>query len=112
MREMKFRAWRRNEKNMTYFFIGDWEKIKMLQSCENEAMQYTGLKDKNNIEIYEGDIIHTSEGSFEVYWDEDYLLFYLKGSENIPIALDMDSKYLEVIGNIYENKELLESKNV
>lgn len=77
-------------------------------------MQYTGLKDKNGKEIYEGDIVNCKE--YECYgkitWDEDCAAFYFEILQEDGTFIDewlydyIDE--LEVIGNIYENPELLE----
>ena len=65
-------------------------------------MQYTGLKDKNGKEIFEGDIIdHPYKGIKTVFWDESLPGF---GSEGTYVSRLTNG---EVIGNIYENKELL-----
>lgn len=84
-----------------------------------ELMQYTGLKDKNGIEIYEGDILkypyvrsssvnYTIEiGAIE--WSDEYCGFIIDEVQNIGGFCGIESKHmneLEVIGNIYENPEL------
>lgn len=81
--------------------------------------QYTGLKDKDGKEIYEGDILRykrndISEENFKLYWNEEESAFYL---QNIlyPNDDDIAVKYykienFEIIGNIFENKELLKTR--
>ena len=81
-------------------------------------MQYTGLKDKNGKEIYEGDIVyaHLNDGTYKVEWGgymivgefEDECCYgpYLNdGSGSMESAAPGD--LLEVIGNVYENPELV-----
>jgi uncharacterized phage protein (TIGR01671 family) len=88
-----------------------WEEI----SCPGEyiLMQYTGLKDKNGKEIYKGDIVKNLDGDVAlVQWDEDVVGFALYWIEDDGLVFgtwgSKDGPYLEVIGNFYENPELLE----
>ena len=125
MREIKFRAWdKENEKMMKVSSLH--LENKEISVKENgtfrlfrmqDLMQYTGVKDKNGKEIYEGDIIkykfpydrrlnHTSPVKFL----ETKASFGIKdryGNE-IPLYTISAKNYFEVIGNIYENKNLLE----
>lgn len=76
--------------------------------------QYTGLKDKNGKEIYEGDILKNKrEENFKLYWNEEMCAFYLQNiswlSEDTPVEFHRMENF-EIIGNIFENKELLTTK--
>lgn len=151
MREIKFRAWDKDKGEMIY-----WEDLKntygLFLNTPNDwlyvSMQYTGLKDKNGKEIYEGDILHVVEDStwggeylIPVEWvdyntAEDKWAFYgcecakakeISHRENLTnlftrgfltrsfgscihlAEMTRGGFQIEVIGNIYENPELLKA---
>ena len=123
MRSINFRAWDNEnnqmldvqEINFEDCFYGGEMQIKTTMyndyfDCrEMPLMQYTGLHDKNGKEIYEGDIVKsffvdTDEAGNEIY---KYYIMEVKYDE-ILCSYKIDKfMNLEVIGNIYENKELL-----
>lgn len=125
MREIKFRAWDERIKRMLYknFYDRNWyyhsvkchthKKLMPEDFSFQVLMQYTGLKDKNGIEIYEGDILEHEDDppsgvyeGCEVTFDEEYGIYCFKND-----APNLLSSYcnLKIIGNIYENPELLEA---
>ena len=115
MREIKFRAWDKHKKRMLPSWI-IW-KTNLFDFPDYheflDIMLYTGLKDKNGKEIYEGDIVE-----FKVYWYEDVLkptkritaTVIFKDGCFLANTFFIDRPDMEVIGNIYENPELLEEK--
>ncbi|QCJ56122.1 YopX family protein [Enterococcus mundtii] len=123
----KFRVWDKNNKCMhevRSIWIGDDFPLNshVVYSLGNtvevifddiELMQSTGLKDKNGVDVYQGDIIKCTSGCpHEVIWLEEYggtfiggmPAWYLSGLNNGYSWAGRE----EVIGNIYENSELLE----
>lgn len=71
--------------------------------------QYTGLTDKNGRRIFEGDIIHGKLGNFAVRWSEYIGAFVAGISTKIMPCLNRGTmKCYEVVGNIYDNPELLD----
>ena len=128
MREIKFRVWEIKSKS--------WVSEKIVLNSDGKIWAYgftpfedftdkviinffTGLKDKNGKEIYEGDIIHSK-------WEENYvgsddskeIVFFHNGEFvmnksgkpeefNFSVHFHCHPKHIKVIGNIYENHELL-----
>lgn len=118
MREIKFRAWDGEEMVIPDYIdqIGSgWWKSNSIPNTSKNLMQYTGLKDKNGKEIYEGDIVtQRYTGTWEVVYGASR--FYLRRYDNpvndtFPYRRNSDILPLEVIGNIYENPELLTNAN-
>lgn len=126
MREIKFRAWD-NEKmqkvDFNNLFVNRHHPTGTLYLRKEmpfgdyhitELMQYTGLKDKNGTEIYEGDIVSYSDGeeSFMAVVEWDYWSWYLKGvtpvdNFSFDDIADKEKAECVVTGNVYENPELL-----
>ncbi len=88
--------------------------ILICQVKEETVGQYTGLKDRNGNEIYEGDILeysmHSRERGIVVFRDSSFLLTRKNDDYCITDLEDEKRFFLEIIGNIYENPELLEVK--
>ena len=68
-------------------------------------MQYTGLKDKNGKEIYEGDIAKCDNTIWVVRFDDENAQFFIKGGSMTTAVSRL--KFGELIGNIYENPDLI-----
>lgn len=124
MREIKFRAWDGKRMIKIFAHIGKNGRMYTIhhwgEEPKYEVMQYTGLKDKNGKQIYEGDVVL---GKFNLDEVEDYIYLTLTEEEKKtqsklfhiedifypytnPIPED-----LEIIGNVYENPELLSKLN-
>ena len=130
MREIKFRAWDMETKLMFKHYIAndvvmlenaEYNKLFKIEEClltDNPIlMQFTGLKTKDGVEIYEGDIITCRDGKFAIEYEDRFAQFIMTNKDMIT---DMEQlcnqdantcmRSIEVIGNIYENPKLLEAK--
>lgn len=138
MREIKFRAWDAEKKKMTDEFIikkdgslriwdsSGWGDNQYTQNLGSRLMQYTGLKDKDGKEIYEGDLIKFQQISKEFEEGEKWFVWKIewntwgacfdilptddmysrdRGDMYVDIKFNNDYNFkMEVVGNIYENK--------
>lgn len=116
-RVIKFRVWDKEKKHFVKTFVENF--VNPIISPQYELNQFTGLFDKNDKEIYEGDILRTKNYGntppqiWEVVWSPDnshFTGFGYKARNGIVNSLSHAftvSRDMEVIGNIYENSELL-----
>lgn len=115
----KFRAWDKKDKVIREVTAIDWsiDLVEFMNGAierdiENvEFMQSTGLNDKNGVEIFEGDIFAEGFGRYVVAWEAEGGRWALKLVHDFEDTFYLgmrNSKDMTLIGNIYENPELLE----
>ena len=97
MRPIKFRAWDYHK----IWLVGSWEE---LHSPSLKIMQFTGLYDKNGKEIWEGDLIKWLGLILTITVDDFHGYRFMVGKDQLSKSYAIDG---EVIGNIYENPDLL-----
>ena len=122
MREIKFRAWHKGKKIISevlgidilhkeiFFSNGDVDYCEISDFKYIELMQYTGLKDEYGDEIYEGDIVTLHNSRYKVIFNMEQARFVLRDDKfemEIPFT-NNNNERMEIIGNIYENSELIE----
>jgi uncharacterized phage protein (TIGR01671 family) len=130
MREIKFRAWNKTDSKMV-----SWEEMYGIERAFDGGvgvhlaisdqcyllpegcvvMQFTGLKDRQGKEIYEGDVVKIDGGAEPVIAPIgfEYGCFVVKWKANAPelkYYIGMSFCSIEIIGNIYENPELLKQE--
>lgn len=117
MREIRFRAWDKINEEMIPWgrLLNGYNLRNVFMGPEMSGlilMQYTGLKDKNGVEIFEGDVLfHPLQGRRKVFYpySETVASYGLRNIDNGFGSTLQDSHAVwEVIGNIYENNDLLE----
>lgn len=124
MRELKFRAWDKSQKYMAYQGSPDLETLSsfMFHFGEDIVLQSTGFLDKNENEIFEGDILSDwnevdgkqVQSYLQVFWCNNDGAWKLDSSFNQDkssgglLSEELSSSVYEISGNIYENPELLQ----
>ena len=115
-REIKFRVYNKQVKKIENLRMLEDFSCMYVQENLDTIMQFTGLKDKNGKEIYESDLVRRPADGFEpreimkVVWGESaWGVEYLDGKSAPSLSTwkIYDNYNLEIIGNIYENPELL-----
>ena len=106
MKKIKFRAWDKERKEMVIL-----EPNTSYSGYKNfDLMQFIGIKDKNGKEIFEGDIVKgwwdTTSEIFKIIFNDNLASFDGELPNGEPVVFD-DYIRMEILGNIYENKELL-----
>jgi len=125
MRENRFRVWNKNTKQMEYptdnalrdYFLRSTGEvfenndIELVESKHLIALLSTNLKDKNGKEVYEGDMVRFSEyyiGDSLLPESVEEIIYEINGfNDNLMIGYMDCPQWCEVIGNIYENPELI-----
>ena len=128
MREIKFRVW---DKKIKEYIVPEQFEILLLSNdkktpvcnlnlsnniydfykAENiEVDMFTGLKDKYEKEIYEGDLVEISDSDDDIICQVkyEYGSFILEKGEYTEYLGEVEERFLEVVGNIFQNEELLE----
>jgi hypothetical protein len=118
MRELKFRVWLDNLEEMINSWHYENEDTGGLSDFFGEIypldhgdvlMSYTGLNDGDGQDIYENDILMINDHKYIIKWSEKLARYYVENTDGSihDITEDFDKRNVVVLGNIFENKELL-----
>ena len=124
MREILFRAKREATNEWVYgYFVKEYDDFQIYVQPqiitrigreyvnENTLGQFTGLTDKNGVKIFEGDIVRYGDTIHKVVFEQRngtaYFGLVYSSIETLPFGYYQDLRQLEVIGNIYDNPELI-----
>jgi len=114
-RQIKFRAWNPVDMEMiadplVYDDVGINDNFENFEDDEYYLMQYTGLKDKNGKSIFEGDVIRLEDVQAIITFDDGAFQMITSKHQGRSQAIQNRTKRFEIIGNIYENPNLLEAE--
>jgi hypothetical protein len=114
MRDIKFRAWGPLSETMLMWPDVLWAFEDFIDHHSYKLMQYTGHKSIDGVEVYEGDILKFPADShpYTVEWLEDEGAWGVMFSPGNAMANAGMVQLMQVIGNIYENKELLDGRKI
>ena len=115
MRELRFRVWNPDKERMMYFMMTNiWFPDRYLIQYKIDVQQFTGLLDKNGKEIYEGDLLefaYTDNKKFvgKVEYKDKFACFVVVVGNAFETFSDLadHNQSFKVVGNIFENSELL-----
>lgn len=118
MRDIKFRAWDPNDKRIVewdelFDYIATNKGTQGLQGMLNRSMQFTGHQSIDGVDVYEGDLLNfpgTDDQHYLVKWLEEtgqWGIMFGPKVFNMQMGTIGLAQFLQIAGNIYENKELI-----